>query len=274
LIREEEPPKPSTRLSATVELGSIAANRGAEPKKLRGLVRGELDWIVMKCLEKDRNRRYETANSLALDLRRYLHDEPVQACRSRRIRAYAEHGGHDLTEEMIRIVEEAPLPSSCRMAAAAPGPLPSGCHTPGGDRALNPSDAEIVGSDAFDWSNRWKEPARKRCVFPEIFLTGAPCQGTIHAVRKPGWPAFFVRAALGGCRALELTVLFLTAHGTRPGGSHAVLMVAGAGPVWVPRPDKGESWGAPGASRSGREGVDPRKAGIAGGAGLPGPAQL
>jgi serine/threonine protein kinase len=79
IIREEEPPKPSTRLSTTEELPSIAANRGLEPKKLSGLVRGELDWIVMKCLEKDRNRRYETANGLAHDIERYLHDEPVQA---------------------------------------------------------------------------------------------------------------------------------------------------------------------------------------------------
>jgi tetratricopeptide (TPR) repeat protein len=80
IIREEEPEKPSTRLSTTEEMPSIAANRGLEPKKLSGLVRGELDWIVMKALEKDRNRRYETANGLALDVQRYLADEPVQAC--------------------------------------------------------------------------------------------------------------------------------------------------------------------------------------------------
>jgi WD40 repeat protein/serine/threonine protein kinase/tetratricopeptide (TPR) repeat protein/thiol-disulfide isomerase/thioredoxin len=80
VIREEEPPRPSTRLSATDELPSVAANRGLEPKKLSGLVRGELDWIVMKALEKDRNRRYETANGFAMDVQRYLADEPVQAC--------------------------------------------------------------------------------------------------------------------------------------------------------------------------------------------------
>jgi tetratricopeptide (TPR) repeat protein/serine/threonine protein kinase len=80
IIREEEPPKPSTRLSTMEELPSVAANRGLEPRKLSGLVRGELDWIVMRCLEKDRNRRYETANGLAHDLERYLHDEPVEAC--------------------------------------------------------------------------------------------------------------------------------------------------------------------------------------------------
>ena len=80
VIREEESPRPSMRLSTTEELPSIAACRHIEPRKLSGLVRGELDWIVMKALEKDRNRRYETANGLAADLRRYLDDEPVQAC--------------------------------------------------------------------------------------------------------------------------------------------------------------------------------------------------
>jgi WD40 repeat protein/serine/threonine protein kinase len=80
LIREEEPPRPSTRLSTAEGLPAIAANRGLEPKKLSGLVRGELDWIAMKALEKDRSRRYETANGLALDVQRYLADEPVQAC--------------------------------------------------------------------------------------------------------------------------------------------------------------------------------------------------
>jgi serine/threonine protein kinase/Flp pilus assembly protein TadD len=80
LIREEEPPKPSTRLSTAEGLPSIAANRSLEPKKLSGLVRGELDWIVMKALEKDRDRRYQTANAMARDMERYLGDEPVEAC--------------------------------------------------------------------------------------------------------------------------------------------------------------------------------------------------
>src|SRR5262249_23862908 len=79
VIREEEPPRPSMRLSTTEELPSIAACRNVEPRRLSSLVRGELDWIVMKALEKDRNRRYETASGLAADLRRYPDDEPVQA---------------------------------------------------------------------------------------------------------------------------------------------------------------------------------------------------
>lgn len=80
LIREQEPPKPSTKLSTDAGLPALAANRGTAPAKLTRLLRGELDWIVMKALEKDRNRRYETANGFATDVQRYLADEPVQAC--------------------------------------------------------------------------------------------------------------------------------------------------------------------------------------------------
>jgi eukaryotic-like serine/threonine-protein kinase len=81
MIKEDEPPKPSTRLSDSGEaLASISANRHMEPAKLTKLVRGELDWIVMKTLEKDRNRRYETANGFSMDVQRYLADEAVLAC--------------------------------------------------------------------------------------------------------------------------------------------------------------------------------------------------
>jgi WD40 repeat protein len=80
VIREQEPAKPSTRLSSADTLPTLAANRGTDPDRLARLVRGELDWIVMKALEKDRNRRYETANGLAMDVARYLSDEPVLAC--------------------------------------------------------------------------------------------------------------------------------------------------------------------------------------------------
>ena len=82
IIREEEPPRPSLRLStlAAERLSTVSTQRHTDPKKLGQLVRGELDWIVMKALEKDRNRRYETANGLAKDVQRYLNDEPVSAC--------------------------------------------------------------------------------------------------------------------------------------------------------------------------------------------------
>ena len=79
IIREEEPPRPSTRLSTLATLAAVSARRKTEPAKLSALVRGDLDWIVMKALDKDRTRRYETAHGLAQDVQRYLHDEPVQA---------------------------------------------------------------------------------------------------------------------------------------------------------------------------------------------------
>ena len=80
-IREVEPPRPSTRLStlAHADLDTVAKARGTGSVELRSQLRGDLDWIVMKALEKDRTRRYETANGLAQDLRRHLTDEPVTA---------------------------------------------------------------------------------------------------------------------------------------------------------------------------------------------------
>ena len=81
IIREEEPPRPSTRLSNVDEAATLASTkRGSDPRRLSQLLRGELDWIVMRCLEKDRNRRYETANGLAMDIFRYIKNEPVHAC--------------------------------------------------------------------------------------------------------------------------------------------------------------------------------------------------
>jgi eukaryotic-like serine/threonine-protein kinase len=81
IIREEEPARPSTRISTLGQAAAtVSANRKIDPKGLSRLVRGELDWIVLKALEKDRNRRYETAGALAADVQRFLADEPVEAC--------------------------------------------------------------------------------------------------------------------------------------------------------------------------------------------------
>jgi tetratricopeptide (TPR) repeat protein len=81
IIREQEPPKPSTRLSSLgVTRTTVSANRKADARHLDRAVRGELDWIVMKALEKDRRRRYETANDFAADVMRHLTDRPVEAC--------------------------------------------------------------------------------------------------------------------------------------------------------------------------------------------------
>jgi eukaryotic-like serine/threonine-protein kinase len=79
MIREVEPSKPSTKLSTADALPSLAAIRGMEPRRLTNFIRGDLDWIVMKCLEKERSRRYETANGLASDIQHYLAHEPVLA---------------------------------------------------------------------------------------------------------------------------------------------------------------------------------------------------
>ena len=81
IIREDEPLRPSTRLQAldAAEQTTVARHRQTDPPKLAHLIRGDLDWIVMKCLEKDRARRYETANGLAADIQRHLSNEPVNA---------------------------------------------------------------------------------------------------------------------------------------------------------------------------------------------------
>ena len=79
VIREEQPFTPSKRLSTSDALPSLAAARQCEPQRLTRTLRGDLDWIAMKCLEKDRNRRYRTADQLADEVRRFLHDEPVTA---------------------------------------------------------------------------------------------------------------------------------------------------------------------------------------------------
>ncbi|MBK9090695.1 MAG: serine/threonine protein kinase [Holophagales bacterium] len=80
IIREVDPPKPSTRLGHSADtLATAAAKRQTAPKRLSAIVRGELDWIVMRALEKDRQRRYPTANALGMDVQRYLGGEPVVA---------------------------------------------------------------------------------------------------------------------------------------------------------------------------------------------------
>ena len=86
-IREQEPPRPSTALStmAAEARTNIAQHRQSDGAKLLGLLRGDLDWIVMKALEKDRTRRYDTANAFAEDIQRHLASEPVVACPPSRV---------------------------------------------------------------------------------------------------------------------------------------------------------------------------------------------
>ena len=82
MIRETEPPRPSERVStvAAADRSTLSERRGVDDRQLGRQLRGELDWVVMRCLEKDRTRRYETTSALAADVERYLADEPVDAC--------------------------------------------------------------------------------------------------------------------------------------------------------------------------------------------------
>jgi serine/threonine protein kinase len=100
ILREQEPPRPSLRLSSFGEtVTTISEQRGADARRLSRVVRGELDWIAMKALEKDRTRRYETANDLAADVMRYLTGHPVEACPPSavyRLRKYARRNGRAL----------------------------------------------------------------------------------------------------------------------------------------------------------------------------------
>jgi serine/threonine protein kinase/tetratricopeptide (TPR) repeat protein len=106
IIQEEEPPRPSARVSTLgAELSTVSERRRVEPERMSLTLRGELDWIVLKALEKDRNRRYESASALAADVQRYLNDEAVEACPPSswyRVRKFARR--HRTTLVMVGIV--------------------------------------------------------------------------------------------------------------------------------------------------------------------------
>ena len=137
IIREDDPSRPSTRLSTDAALPSVAALRQTEPRRLMAQLRGELDWVVMKCLEKSRDRRYETATGLARDIMQYLSDEPVEArppsaapgagavCRTK-ARAARPRAGPSGGWPVQR-----PCPATRRSAVVPPGPPPAAaCASP------------------------------------------------------------------------------------------------------------------------------------------------
>ena len=107
MVREVDPPRPSTKVSTAVALPSIAASRDIEPAHLKQTLRGDLDWIVMKALEKDRARRYETANGFAADMLRHLAYEPVVAAppsRAYRVRKFVrKHRGGVLAASVVAL---------------------------------------------------------------------------------------------------------------------------------------------------------------------------
>ena len=106
MVREVDPPRPSTKVSTAEALPSIAASRDIEPEQLKRALRGDLDWIVMKALEKDRARRYETANGFAADVLRHLAYEPVLAAppsRAYRLRKFVrKHRGAVVAASLVR----------------------------------------------------------------------------------------------------------------------------------------------------------------------------
>ena len=105
MVREVDPPRPSTKVSTAEALPNIAANRDIEPAQLKRALRGDLDWIVMKALEKDRTRRYETANGFAADVLRHLAYEPVLAAppsRAYRLRKFVrKHRGAVIAASLV-----------------------------------------------------------------------------------------------------------------------------------------------------------------------------
>src|SRR5262249_625996 len=107
MVREVDPPKPSTKVSTSDALPNIAATRGVEPAQLKRALSGDLDWIVMKALEKDRTRRYETANGLAADILRHLSSEPVLAVppsRAYRLRKFVrKHRGGVIAASLLLV---------------------------------------------------------------------------------------------------------------------------------------------------------------------------
>jgi serine/threonine protein kinase len=162
IIREEEPPRPSARLSTLGQAATTAsARRRSDPKRLSQLFRGELDWIVMKCLEKDRNRRYETASALAADVGRYLQDEPVQACppsMSYRLRKFTRRYKRALAIAATVFVA----------VLVAVGGLAGGIGWVARDQQTRRAEAEVQVTAALDESASWQQRGR----LPEA-LSGA-----------------------------------------------------------------------------------------------------
>ena len=154
LIREQEPAKPSTRILSVAdeELLTIAKSRRIEPRRLGHLIRGELDWIILKALEKERSRRYETANAFRLDLERYLNDEPVAAVAPSRIyragKFLRKHRGAMASIATILIILLAALAFSTRaFLRERQARLDADRSHQERDRATNLADTEAARAD-------------------------------------------------------------------------------------------------------------------------------
>jgi serine/threonine protein kinase/Flp pilus assembly protein TadD len=168
IIREEEPPRPSTRISTLGQAATtVSKQRKSDPKRLSQSFRGELDWIVMKALEKDRNRRYETASAFAADVQHFLHDEPVHACPPSawyRFRKFARRNHAKLATAACLLVGLTVLAASVGWVAA--------------DRAWRHREAAKVvqtnldQAQQFQERGRWRE-ARAAVQGAEVLLANA-----------------------------------------------------------------------------------------------------
>lgn len=211
LIREEEPPKPSTRLSSDKALPSLAASRQVDPAQLHRMVRGELDWIVMKALEKERSRRYETASGLAKDVQRYLAGDAVEACPPtlgyRLRKAYQRNRAAVLTAGAFAIVLLAGIGVSLAFAIEA-------------GRARQ--DAELAGKAAsFDRDSAIvaSKEAEKRRVEANDALTKLRDAQEQQAADQYVWDMQSLSAAFEANNTAEMTRL-LNRHKPRGGQSN------------------------------------------------------
>jgi serine/threonine protein kinase len=226
-VREEEPPKPSTRLSGTDDrLPSVAAQRATEPVRLAKLVRGDLDWVVMKALDKDRTRRYETASAFARDIQRYLDGDPVEAgppSTGYRLKKYARKHRRALTTAaaFLCLLVSAVVVSTwqaVRATAAARGERQA--NTKAQQRLVQVEKAnEILGSifKDLDPGTDEKEGRPLRAQLGER-LDRATEEIAVGAVGDP-LPAAKMQLALGNCQGglgyVEKAITLLTrAHAT------------------------------------------------------------
>jgi serine/threonine protein kinase/Flp pilus assembly protein TadD len=166
VIREQEPSRPSTKLSSADGLPTLAANRGTEPARLTRLVRGELDWIVMKSLEKDRNHRYETANAFAADVERHLSGEAVLAVppsAGYRLRKFARRNKKTLATVSV-------LLSLLLLLGGASGWY---LHDRSTRLAVNAGNVERTIATADDLSRKGR--------LPEAVIAGRTCQALLDS---------------------------------------------------------------------------------------------
>jgi serine/threonine protein kinase len=196
LIREEEPPKPSTRLSRSGEaLATISSRRRTEPAKLGKVLRGELDWIVMKALEKDRTRRYETASGLARDLQRTWPTSRLRPARHRLATGCASwHAG---TRSRWRGRPRSPC---CCLSGpwSAPGRRRGRCKPSA--KPVKNATARSTRKDMPAPKNRMRRP---RCISSSPMCWNRPIRTVNQIETSKSGPCWTARPAgwrrIGGC---------------------------------------------------------------------------